>query len=336
MKMKYMMLAVSTGALVGVGVAQAQTLSVVHGSPEGHVLSKQAIEPWMACVLEESGGEVDFDYYPGGQISSTPELFRALQSRIADITMIPIGYVSDELPLSGVSMLPGLGSSSVEIVNAYSKATKNGLLSEEFASNDLMPLFVSAYPPYQMVSMGDKIEKISDFRGKVLRSAGGAMNLAISELGASPAEIPIGDTYVALERGTADGTISAFASIKPFSLDEIMSSMSRNGEFGTFANVFSMRLGDFEALPEVQQQVFLDCGERTEEAMAQYLDGEVDQLVEEFTELGVEIYEFTPEDLAEINERLVVVQDGWVERLERRGLPAQRVLDEYVAALDAQ
>ncbi|WP_165789537.1 TRAP transporter substrate-binding protein DctP [Billgrantia endophytica] len=338
MKMKHLFSPICIGlfAIANAAAAQAQSFSFVHGSPEGHMLSRQGAEPWMECVREESEGEVDFDYYPSGQISSTPELFRALQSRIADVVIIPIGYVSDELPLNGVSMLPGLGSSSKEIVAAYSEAVRNGVLADEFVSHDIMPLFVSVYPPYQMVSMGDKIESVDDFRGKVVRSAGGAMNLAISELGASPAEIPIGDTYVALERGTADGTISGFASIKPFSLDEIMSSMSRNGEFGTFSNVFAMRLGDFEALSDELQQAFLECGDRVQEDMAHYLDDEVELLSQEFAESGIDIYEFSPEALEELNERLEAVSESWVQRLERRGHPAQQVFDEYAAALADQ
>ncbi|MCE8021960.1 TRAP transporter substrate-binding protein DctP [Halomonas sp. MCCC 1A11036] len=338
MKMKHLASPACVGlfAIANAAVVQAQSFSFVHGSPEGHMLSRQGAEPWMECVREASEGDVDFSYYPSGQLSSTPELFRALQSRVADVTIIPIGYVSDELPLNGVSMLPGLGSSSKEIVAAYSEAVRDGVLADEFTAQDIMPLFVSVYPPYQMVSMRDKIESADDFRGKVVRSAGGAMNLAISELGASPAEIPIGDTYVALERGTADGTISGFASIKPFSLDEIMSSMSRNGEFGTFSNVFAMRLDDFDALSDELQQVFLDCGERVQEDMANYLDDEVEQLAQEFSEAGIEIYEFSPEALAEINERLEAANEVWVQRLERRGLPAQRVFDEYAVALADQ
>ncbi|MGP9499001.1 hypothetical protein [Halomonas sp. AOP43-D1-4] len=245
---------------------------MVHGSPDSHVITKQGVEPWMSCVSEETNDQVSFDYYPGGQISKTTELLNAIGSGIADVAPIPIGYASDDMPLNGVSMLPGLGSTATEIVTSYSDTLKSGILKDEFTSNNLMPLAVMAYPPYQVVSMSDKIDTAAAFEGKVLRSAGGAMNLAISELGASPAEIPIGDTYIALERGTADGTISAFASIKPFSLHELMSS---NGAFGTFTNVLSMRLDDFNALPSKLQDVVTNCGTRTEEAMANYLDGQV-------------------------------------------------------------
>lgn len=338
---KQLVLAITSATLLttGMGVAQAQesiTLSMVHGSPESHVITKQGIEPWMACVSEETDDQISFDYYPGGQISKTPELLRAIKGGIADVAPVPIGYVSDELPLNGVSMLPGLGSSSTEIVTAYSSALKSGILKEEFTSNNLMPLLVMAYPPYQLVSIGEKIDSADGFEGTVLRSAGGAMNLAISELGASPAEIPIGDTYIALERGTVDGTISAFASIKPFSLQELMKSMSSNGAFGTFTNVLSMPLDNFDALSREMQTTLVNCGTRTEEAMASHLDQEVEVLAQEFTELGIEIYEFAPDELDKINSSLAEVQKDWVQRLDNRGLAAAQALEEYSSALNGQ
>ncbi|KAA0010038.1 TRAP transporter substrate-binding protein DctP [Billgrantia pellis] len=341
MTKKQMVLVISSATIfaTGMGVSQAQesvTLSMVHGSPESHVITKQGVEPWMACVSEETDDQVSFDYYPGGQISKTPELLRAIHSGIADIAPVPIGYVSDELPLNGVSMLPGLGSSAMEIVTGYSSALKEGILKEEFTSSNLMPLMVMAYPPYQIVSMGEKIDSAADFEGKVLRSAGGAMNLAVSELGASPAEIPIGDTYIALERGTADGTISAFASIKPFSLHELMKSMSSNGAFGTFTNVLSMSLDDLNAMSSDLQETLISCGSRTEEAMASYLDAEVEELSQEFTELGIDVYEFSPDELDKINDKLAKVQEDWVQRLDSRGLAAAQGLEEYNSALNGQ
>jgi len=320
---------------LAIAPASAQTkLSVVHGSPVKHVVSILGAEPWMTCVKEKAGKEVDFNYYPAGQISKTPELLRALDSGVADLAPVPIGYVSDEMPLSGVVMLPGLGSTSTEIVTAYSKAIRpGGILSKEFEQLDIVPIWAMAFPPYQIVSTRGKINSLDDFKGRVVRSAGGAMNLAIQQLGGSPAEIAIGETYIALERGTADSTISAFASVKPFSLQEIMKSMSSNGAFGTFSNVMAMKKDKFDALSPETQKVFIDCGIQTEQKFAQTMDAEAKELAKEFAALGIDIYEFTPENLAAINGALGNVQSDWVKRLSGRGLPAQETLDGYKTLL---
>ncbi|WP_198585923.1 TRAP transporter substrate-binding protein [Pararhizobium haloflavum] len=323
-------------ACQGAKAQDAVELSVVHGSPNGHVISAQGVDVWMACMEEAGVSDVTFRYYPAGQLSATPELLNSLNSGIADLAPVPIGYVTDKMPLNGVSMLPGLGSTATEIITAYSEAVKEGPLAEEFASNNIKPLWVMAFPPYQMVSMDGPIRSESDFQGKVIRSAGGSMNLAIQSLGASPAEIPVGDMYVALERGTADGTISALSSLKPFNVHELMGATSTNGAFGTFSNVFSIRTDRWEALSPETQQAMTECGAKTEESVAAFMDEEAVQLAEEFAELGAEVYEFTEEEMGAINEKLAPVSEDWVSRLSDRGLPAEEVFADYSARLGAE
>jgi TRAP-type transport system periplasmic protein len=314
----------------GPAFAQDQ-LSIVHGSPNGHVISAQGVEVWMACMEEAAVEDVTFRYFPAGQISATPELLDSLGSGVADLAPVPIGYVSDRMPLNGVSMLPGIGSNATEVITAYSAAVKEGPLAEEFAANDIVPLWVMAFPPYQMISMSDAMRSTGDFTGKVLRSAGGSMNLAIQSLGASPAEIPVGDMYVALERGTADGTISALSSLKPFNVHELMGAASTNGAFGTFTNVFSIRSDRWEALSPETQQAMTDCGAQTEASISAFMDNESGELAEEFSGMGVDVYEFTEEELAALGEKLAPVAEDWVSRLDRRGLPAEEVLADYSA-----
>jgi TRAP-type C4-dicarboxylate transport system substrate-binding protein len=142
--------------------------------------------------------------------------------------------------------------------------------------------------------------------------------------------------YVALERGTADGTISALASLKPFNVHELMGAVSTNGAFGTFTNVFSIRADRWEALSEETRQAMLDCGAKTEESIAAFMDDEAGKLAEEFAGMGVEVYEFSEEEIAAINEKLAPVSEDWASRLGDRGLPAEEVLADYSARFGAE
>lgn len=313
--------------------AQQVEVTVAHGSPLTHVIAAQGVQNWMDRVKELTGDRVKFNYFPAGQIAGLRELLSALQNGVADFVPIPVGYVSDKMPLNGVSMLPGLGSTSNEIVTAHGKLlTEGGPLAEEFAANGAKPLWVMAFPPYQIVSTGEPIKTLADFDGKVLRSAGGSMNLVISSLGASPAEIPVSDMYVALERGTAGGTISALSSIKPYKVDEIMTSASTNGSFGTFVNIFAANMDTWNSLPKDIQDAMIQAGKDTQESASKFMDEEISGLIKEFEEGGKDMYEFAPDQLQAINERLAPVQEDWVTRLKDRGLPAQEVLDNFSAA----
>jgi TRAP-type C4-dicarboxylate transport system substrate-binding protein len=196
-------------------------------------------------------------------------------------------------------------------------------------NNKCMPLWVMAFPPYQIVSMGAPFRKLADFRGKVIRSAGGTMNLVVSTLGGSPAEIPVGDMYVALERGVAGATISALSSLKPYKVHEIMKSASTNGSFGTFVNIFSCNTDKWAALPDDVKKAMVQAGKDVQASASAFMDKEVGELSEEFVKLGKEMYAFAPDDARAINGKLAGVNEDWAQRLGRRKLPAKEVLERF-------
>lgn len=181
------------------------------------MVSTEGGEAWMSC-LKEAYDSVSFNYLSSGQIASAKEMLDALDNGVADLSIILMGYVTSKMPLNGVSLLPDLGSRASEVTPAYSKVVREGQMADEFAQNGIRPLWVVVFPSYQLMSRGEPLKSEADMSGKVIRSSGGAMNLTVSSLGASAAEIPSSDLYVALERGTVDGGLSALASIKPYKL----------------------------------------------------------------------------------------------------------------------
>lgn len=327
-----------SGTVTLAGAAQADTISmsVVTGSPPGHIISK-GVENWMSCVSDALGDGIEFNYFPSGQLVALRELQAGLESGVADSVPIPVGYVSDKLPLNGVSMLPGLGSTAQEIISTFSKSVREDeALANEYEEVNAVPIWVMGFPPYQIISTSAAIRSLEDFNGKVIRSAGGTMNLTIEALGAAPAEVVVADLYVSMERGVVDATISGANSVKPYNVQEIMKSMSMNGAFGTFTNVFAINGDKWESLSADARNVMTDCGLKTEGFMASTMDSEAGELFAEFKDLGVDVYEFSDSESAILSEKLASVHDDWVRRLEDRGLPARALLERYAARLGGE
>lgn len=327
-------IATASSVLALSAAAQTISMSVVTGSPPGHIISDGGVEPWMACVSEELGDRIEFNYFPSGQLVALRELLAGLESGIANAVPIPIGYASDRLPLNNVSMLPGLGTSAQEIIGSYSRLIReNEAVGAEFAEINAVPIWAMGFPPYQIISTGPAMGKLENFSGRVIRSAGGTMTLSIESLGAAPAEVTVADLYVSMERGVVDSTISGLQSVKPYNLQEIMKSVSTNGAFGTFTNVFSINADFWADLPEDVQTVMSNCGLAVERSIAARMDAESVTLAEEFAALGIDVFEFDEASAAEINGQLADVLNDWVERLNTRGLPAADVLANYQAIM---
>lgn len=307
----------------------AVTLTVVHGSPNKHVISAGGVEPFMGKLTELVGDAVSYNYFPAGQLSDLSGLMNAVQTGVADAVPVPIGYVSDQMPLNGVSTLPGLGSSARSNIDAYARAIATPELSAEFEAAGIVPVWNMGYPPYQLFSTAGPVRTLEGFQGRVIRSAGGSMNLAIQSLGASPAEIPASDIYVAMERGTVDTTFSAYSSVKGYAVHELCDAGSRNGSFGTFTNVFSIRQDKWDTIPADIQAAIMEAGAWTQQHVGDLMDSDNEVLGAEFEAAGVELYDFAPEELGRINGALESVQQDWVARLQDRGLPADVALANY-------
>ena len=155
------------------------------------------------------------------------------------------------------------------------------------------------------------------------------MNLAIQTLGGSPTEVPAGDIYVAMERGTVNATLSAYTTIDAYGVAELCNAASTNGSFGSFTNVFSISERKWETIPDDIRAAMMEAGVQTEAHVGEVLDGGEAELAEKFAQNGMELFAFPDAELALINERLGAVHDDWAERLTGRGLPAQNVLDSY-------
>lgn len=320
-------------SLVGVQ-AHAEKLILAHGFIANHFWTTKIIEPWMACVKEGTKDAVEFDYFPGGQIVKTTDSLDAMNNGLTHVSSISIGYVSDQMPLSGISMLPNMGETSVEAAAAYRKMVEDGtMFAEELKQNEVHMLVANLFPPYQLITLGGPITKLEDLQSKVIRSSGGALTFALSALGAAPAEMPSSELYVAMQRGTVDGALSALSSVKPYNLQELVKGISTNGRFGSFATLLAIDLDTYNGLAPEVQTVLDSCGAQVEQSVNAFLDEENEQLKAEFAGLGIEVYEFPAEMDAKMVDLLAPVAQQYIDRVAARGLPAQEVYDQYKAAL---
>lgn len=313
--------------------AAAEKLTFAHGFQDNHFWSSQIIKPWMACV-QGRAADMEFDYYPGGQVVKYADSLNAMNTGLTQISTISIGYVSSEMPLNGISMLPDMGDSSVQMASAYRKMLDDKTpFFEEFTQNKVYPLIANLFPVYQLVLRSEPLKSIEDLQGKKIRSSGGALTLTVSSLDAAPVEMASSEVYVAMQNRTVDGALAALSSVKPYNLQELAKSFSTNGKFGSFATLLAIDLNTLESLPDVTQTAFKECGLEVERAVAVYLDDENETLKSEFESLGMIGFAFSDEDVAKMVAKLKPVTTDYLGRLTARGMPAQEVYNQYVSAL---
>ena len=315
--------------------ASAETLSLTTINAPGHWSENEGHLPFMECVKKGTNGGIDFTYFHSGQIANAANSLEALNTGLAQLSFVVPSSISEKLPLNNIPILPDMGDSVAQMVNAYRKVVNNpdSGIAKELAANGIKPLIINMFPAGQVMSRKDGYKTADSFRNKKIRIAGGSQSFAINALGAVPVQIGFGEIYLAMQQGTVDAYLFTAMTVKNFSLQEVTKAISRNGNFGTAVGLISIDSKTFAKLSPDKQKVLVDCGLKQESHMAKYADEFNGKLLDEFAGLGIDVYNFTPETKAAVSDKLKLSQVDYVARLNKQGLLGQQAFDEYQKAL---
>lgn len=327
-----LMMAVTAGVFFAMPAA-ADNVVFAHGYSAQHPMTLQGFEPFVACVQEGTQGAVAIDSFPSGQLVTMKNAIDGLSSGIAGLSAVLVGQESAKLPLNGITLLPDMGMTATEMVHAWRTVLdQGGPLSDEIAQQGLHPLLVNFLPAYQVMSTRGATQTLDDFKGLKVRVSGGAMNLTANELQAVPVELDV-DMYVALQRGVIDATFLALTSAKTYSVQELIKATSANGSFGSGTSILAMSDAAWDRLTPDQQQVFTECGLRIEGELAAYLDGLNEEVKTEFNGLGIDVFDYTDGQKAELSKRFAAVAEAYFAQLGPKGDAARAAYEDYQAEL---
>lgn len=312
------------------------TLRFAHQFSTRHAITKNALEVWMDEVETRTSGRVKFEYYPGGQFIEANDVFSAIRSGVIDLGyFVPANAAGAELPLSDVTAVPGFGAEdSLESMQGAYWELLSGILGEnDYLPNNVRPVMGILAGKYQLLGTGEPVRTEEDWRGLTVRSAGGASDLVVKNLGAAPVHMSSGEVYEAMQRGTIDAGINTLESIPAAALDEVTRSASTNAPFGAGPTVLAIREETWQNLPE---DVRIAMAEAQKVALATLTAFYADENAKNLEAMSSDInfYEFTPQELADLEPAMTEAQEEWVAQRERPGKPAREVLDAWAHALD--
>ncbi|MBN9669021.1 TRAP transporter substrate-binding protein DctP [Roseibium aggregatum] len=317
------------GALaLGTVGASAETLRLGDFQSTTHIVSIEGTTRWMKAVEEATGGEIEFEHYPSAQAAKAAAQLDAVKAGILDAALIGTPYHSKDLPLNSVVALPGYYSSAVHGTKALQEMLAKGPLRDELLAAEVVPIFGFVLPPYQVLAK-KHLGGPGDWTGLDIRTSGSTQAMTARSLGAVGVSIPGPEVYTAVERSRLDGILFPLASVPGYNLQEVVSHISKNGSFGGYSFVMVVQKDRFDGLPETVKTAMLDAGKDIALHVAEAQDASIEKLVDEWTEQELEVYDFTPEELAELNASMAEVSADWVQRVGGGSETAKAVLEDY-------
>jgi len=288
---------------------------------------------WAQEIGRRTGGLVKIKTYHGGTLAKAPVALEAVRTGLADIGTAVSVFHPGKTPLSTVSQNP-VGSSDIY---ANLMAMKDLLyeyrpVQEEFAKFNQKALWAYASGAQRLIA-SKPIPDLSKIKGLKIRATAQKGDL-VKRLGAIPVFIPMGETYEALQRGTADGAVAGLAHIRPLRFWEPCKYLLLfEGIGGACAGFGNINLDVWNKLsPDIQKTMIEVSKEFFTVAAKAHIEME-EEILDQFRKAGVTIYRMSPEDKKLLMVTGAAVSEEWKKDLDAKGLPGTEVLDYLLARL---
>lgn len=321
---------IGTSVLASGAVAQETIiLKFAMAVPPTHFTATAAGKFFMDRAVELSNGKIKFEWYPGEQLGKAKSLLALVQSGVADMADVVPSYVSDKLPLTGVSELPGQMVNSCEGTKVYYAMTRPGslLAKKEFDPQKVRVLMAAPLVPYKILTSKKPVQTLEDMVGLKLRSSGGASDSTIRALGAVSVRLSGPEINESLMRGTIDGAMYPFMSLKPFGLTESIKYSVEGTSVGTLSTLFLMNDAKYKSLPADIQKILDRAGKEAGENYCNYMD--THEAMEKQALTGIKTNQLSPTEAARWSSLLTATKKEWANGLDKRGKAGSEALSVW-------
>lgn len=312
------------------GVAEADELRLGDWQALTHIVSVEGTQPFMAGVEEATGGEITFQHYPAQQAAKASGLLDAVKNGIVDVAMVGPIYNSDTLPLNSVIGLPGFYGTAAQGSAAYQAMIMDGPLRDEIMAQDVVPIYGFTLPPYQILAK-ERLGGPADWKGLDIRTSGATQAMIARSLGSVGISIPGPEIYTAVERGRLDGIMFPLPSVPGYNLNEVVSHISKNGSLGGYSFVMVANKDKWASLSEDARAAMLKVGAERSAHLGMVQDEVIAELVKTWSDAGIDVYDFTDDELAALKDAMGEVQSDWLTRIGKDSDTAKKVLEQYTA-----
>lgn len=322
-------------ALTTPSFAQSK-LRVADSFPAGHYLVKLIIQPWMAEVTKRTNGAVSFEYFPSQQLGKAADMLKLTQTGVAEIGYVAPAYVSDKMVASEVAMLPGGFKTSCEGTRAYLQTARNGLVAQQdYTPNKIKLLLAVALPPYQILTAKTAVASEQDLKGQKLRSTGGAQDLTLRSIGATPVRMAAPETYESLSRGTLDGVLFPLDSVISYNVEKLVKYSTEGENFGSFIVAYSISDQAWGKLNPETQKAMVDAAEEVNRSACAAVDQQEAETKQKLKDAGLTFAPLPAAMKASVASKLGEVGTEWAKGLDARGKKGSEVLKEFQGILKA-
>jgi len=297
--------------------------------PEHHVFVTDVVKPFVQEVEAKTKGELKVTLFPSAVLGEGKEQLRLTETGIADIALIVPSYTRGRFPLIDAGLLPFAFDSAAQGTKVLELLRKE-YIEPEFKTVKL--LFPAMTSPAALLTRSKPLATLADLKGITLRGTGGAQKTLLTSLGANVVSIPASDLYVAMERGTIEGTILSLASAPGYKLEELVKYVNRIN-FSATPIAVVMNKATWDSLTPEQKSVVAAAAQTAAVNTGKAYDGADEEGLAKLTAKGAKVVNFPAADVARLKEVAAPEWKAWADSLPKGGVDATAFLAAFRKAV---
>lgn len=210
--------------------------------------SGQLFQEWADRVESNTKGQVKVKIFPPNQLVKLNEAYDATAKGMIDGCLSSLIYYGGTIPEGKTAFLSYTWKSPAQLSDLFLEKGYLELLRKANAQHNVRyvtPLMVGSFGFITKFP----VKSLEDLKGKKFRASGMDGQL-VKIAGAAGVALPVGEIYMALQRGTVDGIIYPYYTMDSYKFYEVVSHMVLPGiRQPSITSVF-MNLDVWNALPK--------------------------------------------------------------------------------------
>lgn len=301
-------------------------INLADALPDSNFMVKNAIE-FADAVKAATNGNVVISVKAGGALGfKGPDQLTAVRDGLVEMADINISQQVGVNPLFGAEGIPFLVSSMDEL-KKYHEVIRP--VFEELAAQNNQKILYMVPSPAQYVYLKVRASSIGDFKGIPVRGADKNTVDIVSAIGMSGVAMPWGELIPALASGRVQGVATSATSGVDGKFWEFLKYVyPTNHTWGS--NMVTINLDTWNSIPVDQQAAIEKVAAELEPKFWEVSrQGDVNS-IKVMTGNGMELVEISPELRAQMEERAVMLQEAFLERVPE----AKPLVQKFKASLN--
>ncbi|GHV38133.1 ABC transporter substrate-binding protein [Synergistales bacterium] len=291
------------------------TMKVGYVVPESyphHIAAATVLKPY---IEKESGGRIEVELYPNGQLGQDRQLCESIQLGAIEMAFPSTTTFAGFIPQLQLMDLPYLFTSKEQVRSALDGEV--GKLFAELARKQGMYILGFGDIGFLHISNSVKpIVKLEDASGLKIRVMENPVSIATAKaLGMNPSTMTFGEVYTALQQNVVDGQEHCINVTRNMKFNEVQKFYSLTGEaFSSISVIVSEAFLD--SLPADLKAVVIEAVKRFSVEQRKVCDTQEITNLQALKDSGMQVNELSKEELARFVAATKEVRDSNAAKID--------------------